>query len=127
MDSAQEDWKLKIVKNSQLIRNVIKDLQAENVVLELCDERYEEELTDILANPNYDRTLAQVHTFLDSKPERLLKYDQISVDSGNFEILVGLDTCTYRTPCKTILGDRNFSITQKRFQAKLQLLNLYKE
>jgi hypothetical protein len=127
IESAQEDWKLKIVKNSQLIRNVIKDLQAENVVLELCDERYEEELTDILANPNYDRTLAQVHTFLDSKPERLLKYDQISVDSGNFEILVGLDTCTYRTPCKTILGDRNFSITQKRFQAKLQLLNLYKE
>jgi hypothetical protein len=57
MESAQEDWKLKIAKNSQLIRNVIKDLQAENVVLELCDERYEEELTDILANPNYDRTL----------------------------------------------------------------------
>lgn len=73
--SPSEEWKLKVANNSQLIRNVIKDLQAENVVLELCDERYEEELSDIMGNPNYDRTLAQVHRFLDTKPERLLKYD----------------------------------------------------
>ena len=30
-------------------------------------------------------------------------------------------------PCKTILGDRNFSLTQKRYQAKIHLLELYKE
>lgn len=54
---------------------MIKELQADNVVLELCDERYEEEMSDIISNPNYDRTLAQVHRLLDKKPERLLKYD----------------------------------------------------
>ena len=70
-----EEWKVKVATNAQLIRNVIKDLQAENVVLEICDERYEEEIADIIGNPNYDRTLAQVHRLLDKDPERLLKYD----------------------------------------------------
>ena len=53
--------------------------------------------------------------------------EQIAVNEGNFELLVGLDQCSYRMPCKTILGDRNLSITQKRFQAKANLLKLYKE
>lgn len=70
-----EEWNLKIANNASLIRNVIKDLQAENVVLELCDERYDEEISDIVANPNYDRTLAQVHRIIDKDPRRLLKYD----------------------------------------------------
>ena len=29
--------------------------------------------------------------------------------------------------CKTVLGDRNLSITQKRFQAKNNLIKLYKQ
>ena len=49
------------------------------------------------------------------------------MNQGNFEYLVGLDTCSYRLPCKTTLGDRNLSITQKRFQAKMHLMELYKE
>ena len=53
--------------------------------------------------------------------------DQISVNEGNFEFLVGLDTCSYRMPCTTVLGDRYLSITQKRFQAKTHLIELYKE
>lgn len=66
---------MKIVNNSLLIKNIIKELQAENVVLEMCDERYKEELYDIITHPNYDRTINQVHRILESKPERLLKYD----------------------------------------------------
>jgi hypothetical protein len=42
-------------------------------------------------------------------------------------MLVAFDTCSYRTPCKAIMGDRDFSITQKRFQAKTKLLDLYKQ
>ena len=41
--------------------------------------------------------------------------------------MVGLDTCSYRMACKTVLGDREFSLTQKRYQAKSHLLDLYKE
>ena len=62
------------------------------------------------------------------KPSRLLRFeDQIAVNKGNFEFMIGLDTCSYRLPCKTVLGDRNLSITQKRYQAKTHLLELYKE
>lgn len=58
----------------------------------------------------------------------MLRYeDQIAVNQGNFEYLVALDTCSYRMACKTVLGDRYLSTTQKRFQAKNNLVNLYKE
>ena len=30
-------------------------------------------------------------------------------------------------PCKTVLGDRDIAITNKRYQAKIHLLELYKE
>ncbi len=94
----------------------------------MCEERYNDELYEIISNPNYDRTLLQVHKFIDKEKQNLLlKYDQIALDQGNFELLIGLDTCSYRTPCKTVLGDRSFSITQKRYQAKMKLLELYKE
>ena len=77
----------------------------------MCEERYNDEVYEIVSHPNYDRTFSHVQKLLDNKPERLLKFDQIALDQGNFELLVGLDTCSYRTPCKTIFGDRNFSLT----------------
>lgn len=123
----REDYKLKILQNSLTLRNLIKESQADNVVLELCDERFQEEMNHIVQHPNYDRTFSTVHRILDENPEKLLKYDQIALDQGSFELLVAFDTCQYRSPCSAILGDRDFSITQKRFQAKLKLLEVYKE
>ena len=117
MVQQSDEHKVAISKNAAMIRDFIKDVGAENVVLELCDERYEDELYEIISHPNYDRTFNQVHKVLSQKrPQRLLKFeDQISVNQGNFEFLVGLDTCSYRTQCKTVLGDRDLSLTQKRF------------
>jgi|LakMenE18May11ns_1017448.scaffolds.fasta_scaffold9884657_1 hypothetical protein len=46
----------------------------------MCDERYSDEIYEIISHPNYDKTFTQVHKFLDKKPERLLKFDQIAVD-----------------------------------------------
>ena len=51
-------FKRQVAANACLIRNFIKEVQAENVVLELCDERYGDEMSDVLAHPNYDRTLS---------------------------------------------------------------------
>ena len=42
--SQPQEWQMKIVDNAALIRDFIKDLQAESVVLEMCDERYAEEM-----------------------------------------------------------------------------------
>lgn len=49
-------WKIRIAENAALIRNLVSELQAENVVLEMCEERYEEEVYEILSHPNFDRT-----------------------------------------------------------------------
>ncbi len=75
-----DDWRMKIINNAHLIKNFIKEIQPENVVLEMCDERYSDEIYEIISHPNYDKTFTQVHKFLDKKPERLLKFDQIAVD-----------------------------------------------
>jgi len=68
-----------------------------------------------------------VHNILDKKPELLSEYEEISVLDSNMEYLIGLDYCSYRMPCKTILGDRSYKLTQKRFQSKREMLDVYKE
>ena len=82
MVQQSDDHKVAISKNAAMIRDFIKEVGAENVVLELCDERYEDELYEIISHPNYDRTFNQVHKVLSQKrPQRLLKFeDQISVN-----------------------------------------------
>lgn len=71
---------MQIVNNAALIRDFIKDLRAESVVLEMCEERYAEEMQDILEHPKYDNTMATVHKLLERDPKRLLKYKEIAVD-----------------------------------------------
>ncbi len=63
---------LLIAENSKLIRDLIKDVHPETVLLELCQDRYEHWFYDALSHPNYDRTLTDVHRLLDSSPEKLL-------------------------------------------------------
>jgi len=57
-DKENEDHKKAISKNSAMIRDFCREMNAEQVVLEMCEERYEEELQDIISNPNYDRTMS---------------------------------------------------------------------
>lgn len=59
-----EEHKNSIAKNAAIIRDFCREIQPEQVVLELCDERYEEELQDIVTHPNYDRTMNHVHKLL---------------------------------------------------------------
>jgi len=57
-----------------LIRNFIREVGADNVILELCEGRYNDELYEIISHPNYDRTLSFVHRAFDlKKPEKLLE------------------------------------------------------
>jgi hypothetical protein len=69
-----------------------------------------------------------VHKILDKgKPEELLVFDKLDIADGNLEYLIGLDVCAYRLPCKTILGDRSIIITKKRYNSKVQMLDVYRE
>ena len=55
-----KEYQLRIGKNAALVRDFIKELQPEEIVLELCDERFESEIRDILSHPNYDKTMNKV-------------------------------------------------------------------
>lgn len=43
------------------------------------------------------------------------------------EYLVGLDYCSFRLPCKMILGDRSYFTTKKRYEGKVKMLDVYKK
>lgn len=118
-----KQFQLNIAQNAALVRDFIKELQPEEIVLELCDERFENEIRDILSHPNYDKTMNKVQLLLDAKdPEKITRLKDIAIDHGNFELLVGFDTCQFRSTCRAVNGDRCFSLTQKRFAAKSQML-----
>ena len=126
-----EEEQKNVAKNSQLIRDLIKDVKPETVVLEMCQDRYEHWFYDALSHPNYDKTLSDIHQILDSeKPEQLMAYKglDISKTSSHVEFLIGLDVCSYRMmPCKTVFGDRSIKITNKRYKSKVQMLDVYKD
>ena len=68
-----------------------------------------------------------MHNILDKKPEKLKEYSEIEIEDGNLEYLIGLDFCAYRMPCKTVLGDRSYNLTKKRYESKKAMLDVYKE
>lgn len=51
----------------------------------------------------------------------------MEVNDGNLEYLVGIDYCAYRMPCTVVMGDRSYKLTDKRFNAKVNMLDVYKE
>lgn len=126
-----KEEQLAIAKNARVIRELIKDVKPESVVLEMCQDRYEHWFYDAISHPNYDRTLTDIHKILDSgKPEQLLEFKGLDLEkqSTHLELLVGLDVCSYRMmPCKTIFGDRSIKITNKRYKSKVKMLEVYKQ
>lgn len=44
-----------------IIRNLIKDVRPESVVVELCQDRYDDYFYDAITHPNYDNTMRTVH------------------------------------------------------------------
>jgi hypothetical protein len=127
--SLSSDQKLKIAQNSMMIRNLVKDLKPEAVVLEMCEDRYDNFYYDIISHPNYDRTMSDIHKILDTgKPEKLLDYKNLEMEKAGLEYLIGMDVCSYRMmPCKTVFGDRSIKITNKRYKSKVKMLEMYKE
>lgn len=105
----------------------MRDLRPEALVVEMCDDRHARWLQEVIAHPNYDNTIIQVHKILDNEPKKLKDFDQIELEDSNLEYLVGIDYCSYRMPCKTILGDRSYLLTKKRFESKIQMLDVYRE
>ena len=46
----------------------MKDLRPDSLVVEMCDERYDRWLADVVNHPNYESTIQEVHKILDNDP-----------------------------------------------------------
>ncbi|CDW84757.1 UNKNOWN [Stylonychia lemnae] len=123
------EQKKAIVDNTKLIRDLVKDVKPDTVLLEMCQERYDNWLYDTVSDPNYDKKMERLYKLLDKEDyDQIIKGNQLDLDSSYLEMLSGMDLCQYRMmPCKTILGDRSIVITEKRYKSKLNMLEVYKE
>jgi len=69
----------------------------------------------------------EVHTLLDKGDMKAFKeYNKVKHDE-ELVYLIGIDTCSYRIPCKTVLADRNASITKKRLKSKINMLSVMED
>lgn len=105
----------------------MRNIRPTSVVVEMCDDRYQRWLGDVVSHPNYDATVSQIHKLLDKEPALLRKFDEIDLEDSNMEYLIGLDYCSFRLPCKMILGDRSYFTTKKRYEGKVKMLDVYKK
>jgi len=105
----------------------MRDLRPDGLVVEMCDTRYDRWLADVVKHPNYESTISSVHKILNKNPQKLAEFEAIEVEDSNMEYLIGIDYCSYRMPCATVLGDRSYLLTKKRFESKIAMLDVYKE
>ena len=54
----ERNYNLRIIDNIKLVRDVVRDLRPESLVNEMCDDRYDRWLADVVAHPNYDSTVS---------------------------------------------------------------------
>ena len=47
----------KLIDNVKFVRDVIKGLRPETLVVEMCDDRYERWLAEPMDHPNYENTI----------------------------------------------------------------------
>jgi hypothetical protein len=97
----------------------MKDLRPDSLVLEMCNDRYERWIADAVADPNYDALIGVVHRVVDKDPEKLLKLEHLDIYNSNIEYLIGFDFCSYRMPCKPVMGDRSYKVTKRRYESKI--------
>lgn len=71
----QDLYHTKVINNIKFIRDVVKELRPEALVVEMCDDRYEKWLADVIAHPHYEHTVQAIHNILDKKPDKLKEYD----------------------------------------------------
>jgi len=54
----EKNYNLRIIDNIKLVRDVVRDLRPESLVVEMCDDRYDRWLADVVAHPNYVSTVS---------------------------------------------------------------------
>ena len=126
-EEEKQFYRKKLVKNIKLVRDLMKEIRPETLVVEMCPDRYDRWIADVENHPSYEATMQIIHNVLDKDPNRLMSLESIDVENSNLEYLLGIDYCTYRMPCKPVMGDRSYKTSRKRFESKIQMREVYKE
>lgn len=79
-----------------------------------------------MKHPKYEHIINKFYKIINNE-EKILKLTEKSdlLELKEMEFLIGIDICSFRIPnCRSVLGDRDWTITQKRMKAKLRLSDL---
>ena len=109
-----------------MIADFIKDSKPQNVVVELCDERFNTFFNDVMKHPKYEMLIDKFYQILHNEEKaKLLSEKSNLIDIKGLEYLIAIDFWSYRMlRWRSVLGDRNWSITTKRMKAKNRLSSL---
>lgn len=117
---------LTLLENLRLVNSFIRELNPRNVIVELCNERFNERYNHIMKHPSFEAIMLKFYNVLqnEDKVKRLGQKSNL-IELKEMEYLIGIDLCTFHVPqCKSVLGDRDWSITQKRLRAKMRLSDI---
>ena len=109
-----------------MIADFIKDSRPQNVVVELCDERFNAYFNDVMKHPKYEMLIGKFYQILhDEEKAKTLSEKSNLIDLKGMEYLIAIDFWSYRMlRWRSVLGDRNWTITTKRMKAKSRLSSL---
>jgi len=93
----------------------------------MCEDRNVRWFDDVVSHPKYQDTIKKMYDALDKDPDELKNLKTIDIEDSNLEYLIGVDQCTFRSTCKTKMGDRSYKISKKRYESKIQMLDVYRE
>jgi len=71
----QSAYQSQVVRNIKLIRDTMLKLRPDAMVVEMCEDRNQRWLSDVVAHPNYDATISDINEMLNKDPEKLKEYD----------------------------------------------------
>lgn len=114
------------IENIKFVSNFLRDCNPNNVVVELCEERFNSHYNEIMKHPKYEAIMEKFYQVLNDD-EKITKLSEKSnlIELKEMEYLIGIDVCSYRlAQCRSVLGDRSYSITKKRMKAKTRLSDI---
>lgn len=81
----------------KMIADFIKDSKPQNVVVELCDERFNTFFNDVMKHPKYEMLIDKFYQVLHNEEKaKLLSEKSNLIDVKGLEYLIAIDFCSYR-------------------------------
>jgi len=83
--------------NVKLINDFILESKPQNVVVEMCDERFNESLNEVMKHPKYEMLMERFYEAIEDNDKlvKLSKKSNLS-DIRGLEYMVAIDICSFR-------------------------------